>query len=734
VNIQTETYPVIGMSCSACAINIEQNLAKEKGVENVNVNYANNSVLIAFNPEVTTAKNIKNTVKKLGYDIIIETQQDSNLIENLALEHLIQIRNRMLGAVILSVPVFIIGMFFMDMPYANYIMMVFSFPVVFYFGRNFFINAYRQALHKTANMDTLVALSTGIAFIFSLFNTFFAEYWHNKGLHAHVYYESAAVVVAFISLGKWLEEKAKSNTTTAIKKLIGLKPKSVMVLENLMEKEVSINDVKIGNQIVIKPGDSIPVDGKIMYGESYVDESMITGESVPLLKKGGDRVTSGTINQQGSFVFEATAVGDATFLSKIIKMVQEAQGSKAPVQKLVDKIAGIFVPVVIGIAILTFVIWNFSGAENALTHGLLTSITVLVIACPCALGLATPTAIMVGIGKGADNHILIKNAESLELLAKVNTFILDKTGTITKGKPTVIDQWIDEKFNSDAKNILFSIEAKSGHPLANAIVAYLGNNFTNQEITIENVAGKGIKAIFNSTPYYVGSFNYINELSFTIESTLSQKIEAWQKEGYTLVFFANDNHLLAAFAISDPLKETSVLAINKLQKNGIEVYILSGDSKSATQKIAEKVNISTYKGEMLPNDKAEFVKKLQENGKVVAMVGDGINDSQAMAQADVSIAMGKGSDIAIDVAQLTLTTSDLAVIPKAIALSDNTIKTVKQNLFWALIYNIIGIPLAAGALYPINGFLLDPMIAGGAMALSSVSVVLNSLRLKYISI
>lgn len=729
---QINTLPIIGMSCSACAISIENMLNKQEGVIKANVNYANASLLVEIDSQKTSIPKIQASVKSLGYDLIINEENQSEIVEKLETEKLTEIKNKMIGASILAFPVFIIGMFFMEMPFANYIMMVLAFPVVFYFGRHFFINAYKQALHKTTNMDTLVALSTGIAYIFSLFNTFFPEYWHSKGIHAHVYFESAAVIIAFINLGKWLEEKAKSNTSDAIKKLIGLKPKTVTVFENLIEKIIAINEVKIGQMVVVKPGDYIPVDGVVSYGESYVDESMVTGEPLSVYKKNGDKVTSGTLNQQGSFVFEATKVGEETFLSRIIKMVQEAQGSKAPIQKKVDKIAQIFVPTVIVISVFTFIAWIFLGGENGFTHALLSSITVLIIACPCALGLATPTAIMVGIGKGAANNILVKNAESLELLAKVDAFILDKTGTITEGKPSVTDSWENILFTTSEKDILNSIASKSAHPLSDSVVSFLNSSSSKHEIAIENISGKGLKAFVENKNYYVGSYNLLLEIGLEIELELSSKINMWQNNGYTLVLFFTENKVLSAYAITDKIKNTSKKAIELLKNKGIELYILSGDTAMATKKIADDVNISHYEGDMLPLNKANFVKKLQMEGKIVAMIGDGINDSQAMAQADVSIAMGKGSDIAIDVAHLTLVTSDLLVIPKAIQLSISTIKTINQNLFWAFIYNIIGIPIAAGMLYPINGFLLDPMIAGGAMALSSVSVVVNSLRLKYI--
>jgi Cu2+-exporting ATPase len=580
-------------------------------------------------------------------------------------------------------------------------------------------------------MDTLVALSTGIAYIFSVFNMLFADFWHQRGLHAHVYFEAAAVIIAFILLGKLLEEKAKGNTSSAIKKLMGLQPKTVIVIQaDGTEKQTAIEDVNAGDIILVKPGEKIAVDGTVVSGNSYVDESMLSGEPVPVLKKENEKVFAGTINQKGSFQFKAVKVGKETMLAQIIKMVQDAQGSKAPVQKLVDKIAGIFVPVVIGIAILTFILWFFLGGENGVVQGLLAAVTVLVIACPCALGLATPTAIMVGVGKGAENGILIKDAESLELAKKVNAIVLDKTGTITEGRPQVTGiQWLN---NDDAtKDVLLSIEKQSEHPLAEAVVKNLEGVSTTLLSNFDSITGKGAKADYNSDTYYVGNKKLLAENNITIADQLQKQADEWGTQSKTVIWFANSKQALSVIAISDKIKETSVQAIKEMQDADIELYMLTGDNEATAKAIAEQTGIKHYKAEVLPQHKADFVKELQQQGKVVAMVGDGINDSTALATADVSIAMGKGSDIAMDVAKMTIISSDLTKIPQAIRLSKQTVSTIKQNLFWAFIYNLIGIPIAAGILYPINGFLLNPMIAGAAMALSSVSVVSNSLRLKW---
>lgn len=728
-------FPVLEMTCAACAVSVESMLNSVEGVKEASVNFANQDAWVLYDPSLTSPEKFQLTVRSIGYDLVIEEDNQQQIKEDAQQQQYARLKKRTIWSSILSLPIVVIGMFFMNMPYANYIMLALSTPVVFYFGRNFFITAWKQAKHGKANMDTLVALSTGIAWLFSCFNTFFASYWHSRGLHPHVYYEAAAVIIAFISLGKLLEEKAKSNTSSAIKKLIGLQPNTVtLVLDNDSTKEVPIAAVQQNNIILVKPGEKIPVDGSLVSGSSFIDESMITGEPLPVEKKTGDTVYAGTINQKGSFRFRAEKVGSATFLAQIIQLVQQAQGSKAPVQKLVDKIAGIFVPVVIGIALLTFIVWSFSGADNAFTIALLNAVTVLVIACPCALGLATPTAIMVGIGKGAENNILIKDAESLERSHNINAIVLDKTGTITEGKPEVSDILFAENLdNQFLKSVLYAIETQSEHPLAEAVVRVLEKDDI-KKIAVDQVlsiTGKGVQANYLEHIYHVGSPAMMQEEQVVIDDFLTTKLVHLQQQAKTVILFAEDRVAKAVIAITDKIKSGSKQAIETLAAMGIDVYMLTGDNQQTAKAIASEVGISHFKAEVLPADKGAFIKSLQEQGKTVAMVGDGINDSHALALADVSIAMGKGSDIAMDVAKMTLISSDLNSIPRAIKLSKATVATIKQNLFWAFIYNLIGIPIAAGVLYPVNGFLLNPMIAGAAMALSSVSVVSNSLRLKY---
>jgi Cu2+-exporting ATPase len=733
-----ETFPVLDMSCAACAVSVESTLKATAGVKDAGVNFANQTAWVEYDKSQTMPADLQNSVRAIGYDLVVNVEDPNAVQEEAQRKHYDQVKFRTTWSIILSVPVVIIGMFFMDMPYGTYISMALSAPVVFYFGRNYFIAAWKQARHGKANMDTLVALSTGIAFLFSVFNTFFPEFWHSRGLHAHVYYEAAAVVIAFISLGKLLEERAKSNTSTAIKKLMGLQPKTVRVLIDGTEQELPIASVKVGHIVLVRPGEKIPVDGIVVSGSSYVDESMISGEPVAVSKNEGEKVFAGTVNQKGSFQFKAEKVGGDTILAQIIKMVQQAQGSKAPVQKLVDKIAGIFVPVVIGISILTFIVWMIAGGENAFTHALLTSVTVLVIACPCALGLATPTAIMVGIGKGAENNILIKDAESLELGHKVNAIVLDKTGTITEGKPVVTDmEWdAQDDLIKKYKQILYTLEIQSEHPLAEAVVNRLKEESVYGEPVdqFESITARGVKANSGGKTFFIGNRKLIDENKITVSEKISSRAANLQAEAKTVVYFSDNTNVLAVIAIADKIKATSKEAVRALHEKGIDVYMLTGDNEQTAKAVAAQVGLRHYKGEVLPSQKAEFVKELQSQGKIVAMVGDGINDSHALAQADVSIAMGRGSDIAMDVAKMTLITSDLQSIPKALTLSTKTVMGIRQNLFWAFIYNLIGIPIAAGILYPINGFLLDPMIAGAAMALSSVSVVTNSLRLKTVKL
>ena len=724
------TYPVLGMSCASCAARVDKTLNGLPGVYQATVNYATAVAQVEYNPEICSDATLQSAVQDAGYDLLVDTGEDAaDKAEEIRLTRYRKIKRRTVAALLLSLPVMVISMFFEDISSLKYVLWILATPVVFGLGREFYINAWRQLKHGTSNMDTLVAVSTGIAYTFSVFNLLFPDFWFSRGIEPHIYFEAASVIIAFILLGRLLEERAKQNTSSAIKKLIGLQPKTVIIIVDSDERTVPITAVQKGDTILVKPGERIAVDGMVVTGESYVDESMLNGEPVPMHKQSGEKVFAGTINQKGTFRFIADKIGSDTMLAQIIRMVQDAQGSKAPVQKLVDRIARFFVPAIISISIIAFVAWIFLAPTNGFTNGLLAMVTVLIIACPCALGLATPTAIMVGIGKGAEKGILIKDAQSLEIAQKIDTIILDKTGTITAGHPVVVESLWENGFEHSQK-ILYSLEKLSEHPLSDAVVNTLQNE---KEISIdkfENVPGKGVKGVVGSQTYYAGSLSLLNDNHITIASHLQELANKWTQEAKTLVWFADSTQAIAAIALTDEIKQTSAQAISQLQEMGVEVHMLTGDNAISAQAISRKVGINHYKAGVLPNEKAQFIKELQANGKKVGMVGDGINDSAALAQANLSIAMGQGSDIAVDTAMATILSSDLLKIPETIRLSQLTIKTIYQNLFWAFIYNLIGIPIAAGIFYSVNGFLLNPMWASAAMAFSSVSVVLNSLRLK----
>jgi Cu2+-exporting ATPase len=760
-----EAFPVTGMSCAACASSVESILSHTKGVQQAEVNFATELVWVEYE-ESLSPEDLHEVLKKVGYGLLWSDDESGDELAEAQKkahdEYYYQVKTRTIASILLSIPVIIIGMGFMDWTPGRWISLVLSLPVLFYFGRHFYVNAWKQARHGQSNMDTLVALSTGIAFLFSLFNTLFPQVLLSRGYEVHVYYEAAVVIIAFVSLGKWLEERAKSNTSTALKKLMGLQPKNVHIwmakdsadrsslsdnfdVQQGEEQVMPLKWVKEGQIIIVRPGEHVPVDGQVIFGESYVDESMITGEPIGVLKKKGERVYAGTINQKGSFYFIAEKVGKQTYLSQIISRVQQAQGSKAPVQKLVDRIAGVFVPFVLGIAVLSMVVWMVVGGQEMITQAILAAVAVLVIACPCALGLATPTAIMVGIGKGAEHQILIKDAQSLELAHKVDTVVLDKTGTLTQGRPALTDEkwFLDglEKEQSSVAAIIWAIEHQSEHPLSEAFLAHYQSDYNSSEDKIvltrfESMTGKGVEAEDQEgNSYTLGSISYLrdrykNQWNAEVLSSQEDQFRQWEGQAKTVIGFIMNEELRALFALADPLKPTAKGGIDALGRQGLRVIMLSGDSSKTAEAVAKELGIEEVWAQMLPEQKADKIRALQAQGCIVAMVGDGINDSEALAAADVSVAMGQGSDIAMDVAKVTLISSDPGLLAKAFTLSHDTVRGIRQNLFWAFIYNIIGIPIAAGVLYPFNGFLLDPMIAGAAMAFSSVSVVTNSLRLK----
>ena len=735
--IKKETFPVLGMSCAACATRVDKTLNGQPGVQEASVNYASAMVQVTYDADECSPLVLKAAVQQAGYDLLIaskgEAEDEAEKARQARYESL---KKRTLWAIVLAVPIMVLGMAWMHVHWVNVVVWLLSTPVVFVLGRGFFISAWKQLKHGTCNMDTLVALSTGIAYVFSVFNLFFPEFWLKRGIEPHVYFEASSVIIAFILLGRLMEERAKRNTSAAIRKLIGLQPKTVTVLMPEGERILPITAIRQGDVVVVKPGERIAVDGVVSEGQSYVDESMLSGEPIPVRKQKDSKVYAGTINQKGAFRFVADKIGQDTLLAQIIRMVQDAQGSKAPVQKLVDKIASVFVPTIIAIALLAFAAWLLLASDNGFTHGILALVTVLIIACPCALGLATPTAIMVGIGKGAELGILIKNAESLEVAKQVNAVVLDKTGTLTEGHPQVTDAvWMGDE--AQGKRILYSLEKMSEHPLAEAALAYLKNAKAFSEkvkaFQVERfgvLSGRGVKGIVDNKKYYAGNLTLLHEKGIVLDEALRSKAEQWTSEAKTVIALADERKAWGVLAITDRLKPTSPKAIEELHKQGIEVWMLTGDQLEAAREVARQVGIAHYKAGVLSQEKATFIMELQAQGKKVAMVGDGINDSAALAQADLSIAMGHGSDIAMDTAMVTILSSDLLKISETIRLSQLTVRTIRQNLFWAFIYNLIGVPIAAGVLYPVNGFLLNPMIGGAAMAFSSVSVVTNSLRLR----
>ncbi|MFN3802569.1 heavy metal translocating P-type ATPase [Belliella pelovolcani] len=726
--MKKKEIPVDGMSCAACAVSIENTLKNSPGVKSATVNYANHTAIVEWEDLETNIGELQKAVQSSGYDLLIGdiTQEE---LDNKQQEAYQKLKQKTLYAGMLAFPVFMIGMFWMHMPYGNYIMWALTTPILLVFGNQFFKNAWNQTKNLSANMDSLVAISTGIAYCYSTFNTFLPDFLISRGLEPHVYFEAAAVILFFILLGKMLEAGAKAGTGEALKKLMSLQPKELIIMENGLEVLMKTDEVKKGAQVLIKPGQKIPLDGKIIDGESYVNESMLTGEPIPVAKTPNSDVYAGTINQAGSFVFVVNAESSQTLLSQIIQRVKAAQGSKAPVQKLVDKIASIFVPIVLVIGIVTLIVWGLSGTTDAWLRGMLAMITVYVIACPCALGLATPTAIMAAMGHGAELGVLIKDAESLERGTQIDTLILDKTGTITEGKPQVETFEATEFFQEKDKTAFYNLEKKSDHPLANAISEYLKGDLAPIQ-NFQSITGKGVVGVFQEVTYRIGNLKWLKAEKVILDENLLKKAEQYLAEGAIIVFAAKETKFLGFFKITDPVKPSSLKAIQQLQALDIEVQMLTGDQKNTAAFIANAVGISQYEAEMLPEDKANYIKNLQAKGRKVAMVGDGINDSEALSIADLSIAMGQGADIAMEVAEITLVHADLIKIPQSLQLTRKTVKIIKQNLFWAFIYNVIGIPLAAGVLYPAFGFLLNPMIAGAAMALSSVSVVSNSLRLR----
>jgi len=760
--VKAQTYAVKGMHCASCSSVIERTFKKIDGVQSVEVNYGTEKAKITFDPAKTSPHELSKHIEPLGYSLAVPASAEEmgmsadehaahlglNQSKAEKLAEVADMRTKVLSAIPLAIfAAFVMGwdilaeynlapaMSYTLKEFFHHLLPIFATYILFVVGKPYLLGFYRFLRYGKANMDTLIGIGTVAAFLYSFVVSAFEDVLSPFINVEYQYYDVTIVVITFIALGKYLEARSKIKTGDAIEKLLNLQAKTALVIRNGVEVEVSINDVKHGDLIVVKPGAKIPVDGVITEGESYIDESMVTGEPMPTQKKVGDVVVSGTINTSGAFIFEATKVGSETLLAQIIKMVEEAQGSKAPIQALADKISAIFVPIVLVIAFLSLGIWlivgsQYLGFSQALSFGLVSFVGILVIACPCALGLATPTAIIVGVGKGAKEGILIKDAATLEKLHKVNTVVVDKTGTITKGKPTLVDiQNLSTQTDEELVSILASLEKKSEHPIANAIVNYAKEKGVaiTETSGFEIIQGKGLKGVINGTEYFVGNTKLVSDLGVSFDAT---KLNEFTAQGKTPVILATKEAVLGFVMVADEIKPESKQAVADLHKLGIKVVMLTGDDEKAARHIASLVGIDEVVAHVLPQDKLEKIKELQAQGHIVAMAGDGVNDAPALAQSDVGIAMGTGTDVAIESAGITLLGGDISKLVKAIKLSKITMRGIKQNLFWAFIYNIVGIPLAAGAFYPIFGWLLNPIFAGFAMGMSSVSVVSNSLRIK----
>ncbi|MFH1899017.1 MAG: heavy metal translocating P-type ATPase [Patescibacteria group bacterium] len=735
--------PVKGMHCASCVYTIEKNIKSLEGVESCQVNYGTEEVKVSYDPQKTGPQKFNEAIKPFGYSLEIGEEKHTNHMSmpNGSAIELKSQKEKILFVMPITILVFMMMMWdlltkvFMNLPQLmipisllNTILFIVSGIVLFWVGKPYIKGIQTFLKYKAANMDTLIGIGTLTAYIYSSVIFLFPQVRKVLNLPDYMYFDITIVVIGFISFGKYLEMASKQKTGEAIKKLLNLQTKTALIFRDGQEIEIKIEEVVVNDILIVKPGSKIPVDGVVIDGNSSVDESMITGESIPIDKRVGDFVIGGTINKQGIIRFKATKVGDETLLSHIIKMVEEAQGSRAPIQKLADKISSVFVPIVLVIATLTLIVWIAVGTPPL---GLMAFTGVLVIACPCALGLATPTAIIVGTGKGAENGILIKDAESLEKLHKIDTIVTDKTGTITKGKPEVTD--IFSNHEKEALTIIGSLEKNSEHPLASAIVdKALSENITFKKVENFNIIeGKGLKGDIDGKTYYAGNVALLNDLGITADE---KRLEEIVTQGKTPVFLTDSHNVISVLGIADTIKDGIKETIGKLHKLGIRVVMITGDNEKTAKYIARLANIDNVIAGVLPSDKALKIKELQNQGRVVAMIGDGVNDAPALAQADVGIAMGTGTDVAIETSSITLLKGDFSKVLKAIKLSKSTMRTIKQNLFWAFIYNVIGIPIAAGVLYPFTGVMLNPVFAGMAMAFSSVSVVSNSLRLKTVKL
>jgi heavy metal translocating P-type ATPase len=744
-NAQTNTrvnFHISGMHCASCAANIQRTLNKTPGIKEAAVNYANEQATVGFDPRQVTPEVIEKTVASIGYTAHIHVHDASDLSEKERAAELKSLKFKLLVSSVLTT-LLIIGSMVAATPGLlknTIVQLVLALPVQFWVGRRFYQGALSALKNKTANMDTLIALGTSVAFFYSALVTAFGRYLEVVGIPAYVYFETAAAIITFILLGKYLEIRAKGQTSSAIKKLLGLQAKVAHIKRGPAFIDEPIEKVVRGDILLVKPGEKVPVDGLVVKGNTAIDESMVTGESLPVEKKIGDRVIGATVNTSGAIEMKAEKVGSETMLAQIIQLVKEAQGSRPPIQKLVDVVASYFVPTVIFLSVLTFIAWLIFGPQPALLFALVSMINVLIIACPCALGLATPTSLMVGIGRGAESGILIKDAEALEVANKVNTIIFDKTGTLTEGKPQVRHFLVAEglaKKEKEISQIIKAVESLSHHPLAHAVVEYFAGRDPSTEVDVEDfndVSGRGVSARVGNKKVYIGTYELLKANKIKLPASLKEKADEWRSQAETVSFVALGDEVVAALGIADPLKPAAVTTLKQLRSKGIESVMLTGDNLRTAEVIAAEAGIDRVKAEVFPADKEAVVRELRQAGRVVAMVGDGINDAPALAAADVGIAMGGGTDVAIESAGIVLLRSDISLVPKAVRLSKATMKNIRQNLFWAFAYNVVLIPVAMGVLYPFSGLLLNPMLAGAAMAFSSVSVVANALRLKKVKL
>lgn len=734
----TLSFHISGMHCASCASNIARKLKKTDGINEVAVNYANEQAVVTIDEKKVSQNDLSVAISSIGYTAHIGIDKDIAGQERD--KELKSLKSKLVVSGILAATLMISMIPGVPKIFHNpWFLWALATPVQFWVGNRFYRGAWSGLKNNSANMDTLVALGTSVAYFYSVVVTVFSKWFMSNGLETHVYFEASAAIITFILLGKFLEIRAKAQTSSAIKELLNLQAKTAFVKKNNKWVEVSIEQVIVGDVILVKPGQKIPVDGKINKGETSIDESMVTGESMPVGKTIGDNVVGATINKSGSIEIIATKIGSETMLSNIIRLVKEAQGSRPPIQALVDTIASYFVPTIIVIALITFVIWMIIGPEPRFIFALVSMINVLIIACPCALGLATPTSLMVGMGKGAKLGVLIKDAQALEIANKVKAVVFDKTGTLTEGKPVVQTAiFIDEEQKQKTLSILLAVEELSHHPLADALVKYsddLIKSKSNIEVTkFRDISGKGVSANIGGKKIIIGNQKLLISEKINLDKIIQQESDELKSKGHTVVYMAIGKKLSAVFSIADSVKKTSENVIKSLNKMGISSIMLTGDNQQTAEAIAKEVGITEIVAEVLPDEKEKTIRELRQKYPVIAMVGDGINDAPALAAADVGIAMGGGTDVAIESAGITLLRSDISLVPTAIDLSKATMKNIRQNLFWAFAYNATLVPVAMGVLYPVFGILLNPMLAGAAMAFSSVSVVLNALRLKTVKL